>query len=291
MKNFKQIAIYSSKKDKSVSQIALQVAEILQSHNIKILVARSSTLSEKSFKNLYSDSYILKNADLVIAIGGDGTLLSAARLFGSRGLPLLGINLGNLGFLTDIPPSELTKSINNILKGDFLQDKRIFLNASLEKGNRRGLALNEAVIHSGSVAQLIDYELHINEKFVYRQKADGIIVSTPTGSTGYALSGNGPILHPNVKGIILLPMFPHTLNSRPLIIDDEAKIRISVVGKRRAMLSLDSHDLMDIRKGTDILIEKSPVELNLIHPLDHDFFSASRNKLGWSLDYSKKKET
>ena len=291
MKKFKNIAIYSSKRSKSVIQIAFQVIEILQSQNINVFVSKSSSIPKNQFNKLHTDTFILENSDLVIAIGGDGTLLSASRIFGSKGLPLLGINLGNLGFLTDIPPQELTKSINSILSGGFVVDERIFLEARLNEKRIQGLALNEAVIHSGSVAQLIEYELQINDKLVYRQKADGIIISTSTGSTGYSLSGDGPILHPNVKGIVLNPMFPHTLNSRPLIVDDSSKIKISIVGKRRAMLSLDSHNFTNLKKGTEVFIQKSPVKLKLIHPLDHDFFSASRNKLGWSLDFFNPKET
>ena len=143
--------------------------------------------------------------------------------------------------------------------------------------------MNEAVIHSGAVAKLIEFEVFIDNIFVYRQKADGLIINSPTGSTAYALSGGGPIIHPNLKSITLLPMFPHSLNSRPLIIKDDSEILIEVIGKNdKAELSVDSHNSISLKKGDRIKIKKSQQDLTLIHPKEHDFFSACRNKLGWS---------
>tara|TARA_Y100001970_G_C14245539_1_gene867916 strand:- start:2607 stop:3482 length:876 start_codon:yes stop_codon:yes gene_type:complete len=279
---FRTIAIYSSLKNEQVLQIAMQVKEILESLNLKIVLPRSSSIKLKDIRPC-KDNEIIENADLIIAIGGDGTLLSTARKFGSKGLPVLGINLGNLGFLTDIAPEELTSNLKSVLKGKFLKDERFFLSAKINNKLQTYISLNEIVIHSKATAQLIEYELFLNETFVYRQRADGIIISTPTGSTAYSLSGNGPIIHPEVKGITLLPMFPHSLNTRPLIIRDNTNIKIKIGHKGEADISLDSHNHISLKSGDTVSIEKTKSKLTLIHPKDHDFYSACRNKLGWSL--------
>ena len=225
---FKKVAIYSSIRDKRVNSIADQVVEVLTSLGIICLFPESTKVSSKLVKNKLSDKAVLQRSDLVIAIGGDGTLLSTARNFGYHRIPVLGVNLGNLGFLTDIPPGDLTFALNKIMLGSYVEDKRIFLEAKVDGKKEKYKALNEIVLHSGSIAQLIEYELFIDDEFVYRQKADGLIVSTSTGSTAYSLSGNGPIISPEVKAITLLPMFPHSLNSRTLITGQEKEIKLRV---------------------------------------------------------------
>ena len=288
---FKNIAIYSSINSKKVISIAEQVVEVLSSLGIKCVFPSSSSISGKLKGRTYTEKTIARKSDLVIAIGGDGTLLSTARKFGDSSVPVLGINLGNLGFLTDIPPADLTFALNEILKGNFIEDKRIFLEAWIEGEKNRYKALNEIVLHSGSIAQLIEYELFIDNEFVYRQKADGLIVSTPTGSTAYSLSGNGPIISPEVKAISLLPMFPHSLNSRTLITSQDKQIKLSIKGSTKAFLSMDSHENLKVSNNTNVYIQRAKKELTLIHPIDHSFFSSCRNKLGWSLGVPSKNTT
>ena len=215
--------------------------------------------------------------------------MSSARNFGIYDIPILGINLGNLGFLTDIAPSNITADLNRIMKGNYVEDKRIFLEARIGSKGKKYKALNEVVLHSGSIAQLIEYDLYFDNEFVYRQKADGLIVSTSTGSTAYSLSGNGPIISPDVKAIILLPMFPHSLNSRTLITGQEKEIKISVGTKSKAFLSMDSHLNLKVTSKDNVYIRKADKELTLIHPTDHSFFSSCRTKLGWSLGVPSKK--
>ena len=285
---FKNVAIYSSLNDKRVNSIADQVVEVLSNMGIDCISPASSKIKSKLLKKIYSDKTIINRADLIIAIGGDGTLLSTARNFGFYNIPVLGINLGSLGFLTDIQPSDLTFELNKIMKGSFVEDKRIFLEARVAKSKEKYKALNEIVLHSGSIAQLIEYDLFINDEFVYRQKADGLIMSTSTGSTAYSLSGNGPIVSPDVKAISLLPMFPHSLNARTLITGQDKQIKLRVRGKSKAYLSMDSHHNLKVISNTDVYIQKANTELTLIHPIDHSFFSSCRNKLGWSLGVPKK---
>ncbi len=280
---FKNVAIYSSLNNKTVNTIASQVLEVLSNLGINCLFPSSSKIKSKHLKRVHTDKTVLKRADLVIAIGGDGTLLSTARNFGYYKIPVLGINLGNLGFLTDIAPADLTFELKKIMEGSFVKDKRIFLEAGFEGKKERYKALNEIVLHSGSIAQLIEYDLFIDNEFVYRQKADGLIISTPTGSTAYSLSGNGPIISPEVKAITLLPMFPHSLNARTLITGHDKQIRLRVRGKSKAYLSMDSHHNLKVNSDEDVYIHKANTELTLIHPTDHSFFSSCRDKLGWSL--------
>ena len=280
---FKNVAIYSSLREKRVHAIADQIIEVLSQLGINCLAPSSSKIKTKQDINIYTDKTIIKRSDLIIAIGGDGTLLSSARNFGYYGIPILGINLGSLGFLTDILPADLTFSLNKIIQGDYIEDKRMFLEAQLKGKTKKYKALNEIVLHSGSIAQLIEYDLFIDNEFVYRQKADGLIVSTSTGSTAYSLSGNGPIISPEVKAITLLPMFPHSLNARTLITSEDKKIQLRVRGKSKAFLSMDSHDNIRVTSSDEVYIQKASTELTLIHPTDHSFFSSCRDKLGWSL--------
>ena len=286
---FNNVAIYSSLEDKKVVSIAKQVIEVLTSLGINCLLPQSSKITQNLVNKGLSDNSIIKRSDLVIAIGGDGTLLSSARNFGIHGIPVLGINLGNLGFLTDIAPSNITADLNRIMQGNYVEDKRIFLEASIGSKGKKYKALNEVVLHSGSIAQLIEYDLYFDNEFVYRQKADGLIVSTSTGSTAYSLSGNGPIISPDVKAITLLPMFPHSLNSRTLITGQEKEIKISVGTQSKAFLSMDSHLNLKVTSRDHVYIRKADTELTLIHPTDHSFFSSCRTKLGWSLGVPSKK--
>jgi NAD+ kinase len=250
---------------------------------VKVLLTKNLSKISKNQKCKIVNDTSLRKADLIIVIGGDGSILGVAREYSPLGVPLLGINLGNIGFLADIPPESITTTLTEIICGKFIKDKRFLLEASINKEKNSYNALNEIVIHSGAVAQLIEYELFIDGVFVYRQRADGIIINSPTGSTAYSLSGGGPIIHPSVNAITLLPMFPHSLSTSPLLVNDNSAIEIRMVGsKNKSTLSLDSHNLVKLKKGDVISIKKTDYELTLVHPIGHDFFASCRNKLGWS---------
>ena len=280
-KKFNVITLYSTKQNRSILSIAKQCHEVLMSKGVKVLLDKNlSKISSSGFR-VASEQRILKDSDLMISIGGDGTMLNCSRKYGIKGIPVLGINLGNLGFLNDIPPEELTSSLTKILEGEYTEDNRFFLEASL-KGEKT-IALNEVVIHSGEIAQLIEYDLFINESFVYRQKADGLIISSPTGSTAYSLSGGGPIVHPKVKSIMISPMLPLSLSSSSLLVESESKIRVNLVkGSKKAHISFDSQKTSLLGVNEEIHLSKSSSCLKLLHPKGQDFFEACRNKLGWS---------
>jgi NAD+ kinase len=281
---FSHIALSTSSQDERVLTIATQVYEILSNAGIKVSFDSSFLNLEAPTKKKHkTPKHITKNAELLIAIGGDGTMLNCSRRYGSEGVPILGINLGNVGFLTDIAPKEITSRLLDVIKGNFIKDKRFFLEASIQDRDGNFIALNEVVIHSGAIAQLIEFDLYIDDSFVYRQKADGLIVNSPSGSTAYSLSGGGPIVHPNLDVITLLPMFPHRLNTSPLVVSGGSKITIKMIEKKnKSVLSMDSHNSLKLRQGDVIKISKGKSSLILIHPRGHDFYEACRNKLGWS---------
>ena len=285
MKNkFLKIALSSTSQDEKVISIARQIFEILSNVEVETLYDDNlSVLEELTGLKSLSTKAIVEKADLLIAIGGDGTMLNCSKKYGSKGIPVLGINLGKLGFLTDIAPEEITTRLIEVIKGNFVEDKRFFLEASMQSQNESLIALNEIVIHSGAIAQLIEFNLFINDHFVYRQKADGLIINSPTGSTAYSLSGGGPIVHPGVDAITLLLMFPQSLSTSSLLVRADSSIRIELTNPQlSAQVSFDSHDSLTVKGIQEINISKSTSVLNLIHPLDHDFFGGCRNKLGWS---------
>jgi NAD+ kinase len=285
MKNkFSKIALSSTSQDERVISIARQIFEILSNVEVETLYDDNlSVLEELTGLKSLSTKAIVEKADLLIAIGGDGTMLNCSKKYGSKGIPVLGINLGKLGFLTDIAPEEITTRLIEVIKGNFVEDKRFFLEASVQNQNENLIALNEIVIHSGAIAQLIEFNLFINDHFVYRQKADGLIINSPTGSTAYSLSGGGPIVHPGVDAITLLLMFPQSLSTSSLLVRADSSIRIELTNPQlSAQVSFDSHDSLTVKGIQEINISKSTSVLNLIHPLDHDFFGGCRNKLGWS---------
>lgn len=284
MKKFKTIGIYSSSGSAKAFSIANQVEEILTSRGCRVLYDDSFFLSHKKIKkNTRSKYFIKKNADLIISIGGDGSMLSCSREYGSFGIPVLGVNLGKVGFLTDIAPDELTTKLLEVIGGKFVVDERFFIEVKLKGNRKRLIALNEVVIHSGAIAQLIEYDLYIDGNFVFRQKSDGLIISSPTGSTAYSLSGGGPIVHPSLDAITLVPMFPHSLSSSPLVIKGESNIKIITFNpNHKYQLNFDSHISFDLKGKNEINISKTNSVLKLIHPEDHDFFDGCRNKLGWS---------
>jgi NAD+ kinase len=226
-----------------------------------------------------------KHCDLLIVVGGDGSLLNAAHAAVDHDVPVLGINRGSLGFLTDINPCELNK-IKTILEGDYMVEKRFLLSAGVDfHGQSLGTcnALNEAALIPDAVPHMNEFEVYINNQFVCSQHADGLIIATPTGSTAYALSGGGPILHPSLDAIVIVPMFPHTLSMRPIVIsgDSEIAIHITTNNTTTPRLTCDGQGYIMTPPGCCIHIAKKSQHLNLIHPLDYDYYETIRSKLHW----------
>ncbi|WP_404402266.1 NAD(+) kinase [Idiomarina seosinensis] len=224
-------------------------------------------------------------ADLAVVVGGDGNMLGAARTLCEYDIGVIGVNRGNLGFLTDLDPDEVMTPLLAVLQGDYTIQERFLLNTEVRSNGSvagQGSAINEAVLHSDKVAHMIEFEVYVDDHFVFSQRSDGLIVATPTGSTAYSLSGGGPILHPNLDAITLVPMFPHTLSSRPIVIDAHSEIRLRAAYDNDLLqISCDGHVRMAVHPGDEIFIKKHQQTLTMIHPLDHNYYHVLRNKLGW----------
>lgn len=245
----------------------------------------TAKLMEREGLQVCSRSLLGEVCDLVIVVGGDGSLLHAARALARYKTPVLGVNRGRLGFLTDISPDDVISKVEAVLNGHYSTDQRFLLNLEVRSaGNPVGeaLALNDVVLHAGKSVHMIEFELYIEGQFVYRQRSDGLIVATPTGSTAYALSGGGPIMHPKLDAIVLVPMHPHTLSSRPIVVNGDSEIKIRITETTlKPLVSPDGHSGISLNAGDWVYITKHPFKLKLIHPPGYDFYAACRTKLGW----------
>ncbi|AMD02185.1 MULTISPECIES: NAD(+) kinase [Halomonas] len=225
--------------------------------------------------------------DLVIVVGGDGSLLGAARTLCHSGTLVLGVNRGRLGFLTDISPDELEERVSQVLAGQYEVEERFLLDAELYRDGIQvgsGDALNEVVLHPGKAVRMIEFELFIDGQFVYSQRSDGLIIATPTGSTAYALSGGGSIMHPKLDVIELVPMFPHTLSSRPIVIDAASEIRVHIgeTNQTYPHISCDGQTRAVAKPDDVLVVKRKPQRVHLVHPPGHNFYDVLRSKLGWS---------
>ncbi len=229
------------------------------------------------------------SVDLIIVFGGDGTLLAAARNFINNEIPILGVNLGTVGFLTDVNVENFESVISDIFNGDYVLEERSLIEAKFL--NQEVSGLNEVLIHSGSYAQLMRYRLLIDGKTVYEQRSDGLIVATPTGSTAYALSAGGSIIHPELNIWNIIPMMSQSLSSRPLIASNKKSMEIQLIQGPldHAMVCVDGQKDIPIKYNNSIYISKKNSSLKIIHPSNNDFYEACREKLGWSLDITAKK--
>lgn len=250
-----------------------------------VIEAETAESLEDVYAPIVTREELGSHCDLVIVVGGDGSLLNATHAVVNHDIPVLGINRGSLGFLTDILPSELEK-IQAILEGAYTLEKRFLLTAKLEidgKVESEMDALNEVAMIPDIVPHMLEFEIYINDQFVCSQNSDGLIIATPTGSTAYALSGGGPILHPQLDAIVLVPMFPHTLSSRPVVVEGNSTIKLVVSPKNAASprINCDGQPFGSAPPNSHIIIEKKPQALFLVHPLDYHYFETLRSKLHW----------
>ncbi len=288
MSQFSKIGIISKPDDPAIGATVQSLYQYLHSQSLEICAdsVSASFLSSESIKASNLDE-IAANSELVIVVGGDGTILHAAHSLIEKEIPLLGINLGRLGFLADISPNEIEKQLEQILTGNYLEEQRVVLQANLIRdGKTMGTccAINDVVVHAKQMVRMIELETRVNNKHVNTLRADGYIVATPTGSTAYALSGGGPILHPSIDTIVLVPICPHTLSNRPIVVDANSKVEILFPEENRhtALASIDGQIDMDFIPNDKIVIEKGQHALRLIQPKDYDYFDVLREKLRWS---------
>jgi NAD+ kinase len=285
---FRNIGIYIKEKSyQGLDYKALDSLIIsLKKYSNHVFIEDSSDYKNDLLTTLSHEEFTSK-ADLIIVFGGDGTLLASARRYLKFNIPILGINMGTVGFLTDIKIEDFEIVIKDIIDGNCKIEERNLVSATFN--NTTVYGLNEIVIHSGAYTQLMRYRLSVNEKVVYEQRSDGLIIATPTGSTAYALSAGGPIIHPELDVWTILPMLPQSISSRPFVISSNEEVKVNLLRGplESAKICADGQEDISTPYLKDIKISKMKDKLRLVHPLDNDFFEACREKLGWSLDISK----
>lgn len=252
---------------------------------IESVTAQSASGGELSGWPEADFAAIGEQAELAIVLGGDGTMLHAARQLAAFGTPLVGVNQGRLGFMTDVARNEMTARIDDLLCGRFIPETRMLLEAEVWRAGAiiaSGLALNEVVVDKGAIGRMIEFALFINGEFIYNLRADGLIVATPTGSTAYSLSANGPILHPQVAGIALVPLCPHALTNRPVIIGDKAEVAIGITQAAASRAHLDGQLTFDLLPDDRVIIRRSSHSIRFLHPPGYSYFAMLREKLHWS---------
>jgi NAD+ kinase len=227
-----------------------------------------------------------EQADLIVVVGGDGSLLGVGRDLAHCGVPVVGVNRGGLGFLADISPDQIDVALVEVLGGKYHEEDHFLLEARVLRHDRQignSPALNDVVVHLGGMARMMEFSLWVDDEFVYDQRSDGLIIASPTGSTAYSLSAGGPIMHPSLDAIVVVPMFPHTLTSRPLVVRGQSRIRV-IVGEsaRQAQVSCDSQVDFVLETGDEVAISKYATPLKLLYPLDHSFYDSCRSKLDWA---------
>jgi len=286
-KTFNTIAIIGKFMQQSAVQLMkndlADLAQHLQEKNLTVLFeTQTAEYAEIIDFNTISLSDLGQKADLAIVMGGDGTMLSVARALKDSDIPLVGINRGNFGFLTDLRAEEMLASIDRILNGQYETESRMMLNASVTRNDTVMLenhAFNDITLKSG--LRLIELEVNIDGEFVHKLRADGLILSTPTGTTAYSLSAGGPILHPNVEAIALVPICPHTLSNRPLAVNSASKIEIAIEQIDQAQISFDGQAQLALAQGDLVKVERSKESVTLLHPKEYSYYDMLRNKLHW----------
>lgn len=285
---FNTIGVIAKPQAESARQTLQTLFEFLENKNCKVIVDDQlpDTINTYNLEKANREQ-IGARCDLAIVVGGDGTILNAARSLVHAPVPVVGINVGRLGFLADISPDDLQSSLDEILSGSYREEQRFLLEMQVIRDNKiifQGDAFNDVVVHIRDVARMIEFETRINEVFVNHQRADGIVVSTPTGSTAYALSAGGPLLHATLEAIALVPISPHTLSSRPLIVQSDSLIDILVCNTKEgiAQATCDGHFSTDVHVGDHIKVQRKVDTITLLHPTKHNYFDVLRAKLHWS---------
>lgn len=283
---FETIALIGKYQSPEVAESVLMLADALRARGLTVLIEQgtASFVGQAGFA-VASYEEIGSRADLAVVLGGDGSLLNTARRLAVHGVPLVGVNQGRLGFLTDIARDEAVAQLAQILEGRYVEETRFMLSAQVMRAGERvfqTIALNDVVINKGDAGRMIEFDVLIDGDFVYRQRSDGMIVATPTGSTAYAMSANGPILHPSVGGIALVPLCPHGLTARPVTLPDQCNIEIRLLSPHDALVHFDGQARFDARPGDYLVIARAASEVRLLHPPGYRYFEMLRQKLHWS---------
>jgi len=286
---FKTVGLIGKYKSPEIAEPLLKLGDFLSQRGIKVLIDRltASHIGESQYPVLALDD-IGRQADLAIVLGGDGTMLNIARTLAPFDVALVGINQGRLGFLTDLSIETMFETIGTILEGDYVTEERMLLDAevfSRDKSVFNVLAFNDVVVSKGIKGSMIEIEVRIDGKFLYTLRSDGLIVASPTGSTAYALSASGPIIHPSLSVMALVPVCPHTFSSRPIVISSDSVIEIVINSAADARTHFDSHSRFDLGEQDRVVVRRCQHTIRLLHPVGHDYYNMLRGKLHWTESY------
>ncbi len=284
--SFQTVALIGKYKSPEVAGPLLELAHFLETRKVKVLVDRLTAAQVKQSKYpVLALEDIGEQADLAVVIGGDGTMLNIARTLAPHEVALVGVNQGRLGFLTDISVENMIATIGAILDGKFVTEERMLLEGQVYTGAKKtfeALAFNDVVVSKGAKGSMLELEVRIDGQFIYNQRADGLIVATPTGSTAYALSSGGPIVHPSLSVMALVPVSPHTLSNRPIVISSDCTVEIVVRDNPEPRAHFDSHSRCDLREGDRIVVRRHASTISLLHPQGHSYYDMLREKLNWN---------
>ena len=287
MSEFRHIGVIARPGKNSIAESVRRVAHVVKEKGLELLAdAEAARILGTDGASGFPD--LAERADLAVVVGGDGTLLRAAHHLASHGVPVCGVNRGRLGFLADIYPDQIAETLGDILEGRFETDPRPVLVGEVLRGEERlcqSDAFNDVVVHSYRDLHMIELQIQINGQPLSALRADGLIISTPTGSTAYALSGGGPILHPSLQVLVMVPICPHMLSSRPIVVNLDSDIDLEVVGRpeSRGLVSFDGTANQELEIGDRIRIRRQSYPLTLTQPQGHDFYEVLRRKLSWNL--------
>lgn len=285
-KKLKTIAIVGKYLAAGIAQSISEIANFLASNGYTIVLEAETAqnIALQGFAAM-TPIEIGRHADAAIVIGGDGTMLGIARQLAPFKVPLIGINQGRLGFMTDIPLERMIPLLTDMLEGKAESEQRSLLEAVVMRGGKQifeALAFNDVVVSRGTGAGMVELRVEVDGRFMYNQRSDGLIAATPTGSTAYALSAGGPLLHPNLTGIVLVPIAPHALSNRPIVLSDASEIVIEVMGGRDISVNFDMQTLASVQHHDRILIKRSAHAITFLHPQGWSYFDTLREKLHWN---------
>jgi NAD+ kinase len=282
----KSVAVVGKSDATSLPHILDELSAVLRSNGVKIVMdPLTASVAHAKPDTTVEMQALPAKADLAVIVGGDGTLIASARLMAENGVPLVGVNLGRLGFLTDIPADNAAPAIEAVLNGDFTPEQRLILSGSVRRGAETMMAataMNDVVVSRGAVGSMIEFAVTVDGEFIYTLRADGLIVATPTGSTAYALSAGGPILHPALQAMALVPISPHTLSNRPVAIRSTSRVEITLVRGVDARANFDVQAHFQLEPGDVVSVGASAKPATLLHPKGYRYFSMLRQKLRWT---------
>lgn len=284
---FKTVALTGKYTSPEINEPLLRLAAFLSGKGIDVVI-NAFTAKHIAQPHSYRVMHLGEMEgviDLSIVLGGDGTMLNIARTLAPFGIPIVGVNQGRLGFLTDISLDTMLQTIETMLEGNFVTEQRMLLATRIFRAEKEifySLALNEVAVHRDNASNMVEFEVRIDGEYLYNQRADGLLVATPTGSTAYALSSGGPILHPGLDVIELVPVCPHTLSNRPIVVKGESLIEILMHRTSNVRVRCDSHTYFDLLGNDKIEVTRYPVPIRLLHPVGHSYYHTLREKLLWN---------